>query len=95
MHKVDTYYFKELAFESVFPTFALQFFSDLENLVYSTGYHAHGLRGLSRQCHCLFDDSVLRDTHRPSFHRKRLSRSSLAIGEYTNVISISAALCKL
>jgi len=49
MTRVDTYDFKELAFECVFPALALQLFSDLENLVYSAGYHAHGLL-------CLYDD---------------------------------------
>ena len=52
--EVDTYDFKELAFESVFPTFAFQFFGDLENLVYSAGYHAHGFLGLSRRHYCSF-----------------------------------------
>ena len=42
-HKWSTYDFKELAFQSVFPTLTFQFFDNLENLVYSTWYHPHVL----------------------------------------------------
>jgi hypothetical protein len=42
-HNWITYDLEELAFQGVFPTLALQLFSHLENLVYSTRYHAHGL----------------------------------------------------
>jgi hypothetical protein len=49
--KWSTYYLKELAFHGVFPTLTFQLFSNLENLVYSAGYHAHGLL-------CLYDAIV-------------------------------------
>ena len=41
--ETETYDFEELALEGIFPSFALQLFGDLENLIHGAGNHTHRL----------------------------------------------------